>query len=143
MKQAEKTHTVLIIIACVLLLVAVVFRVFTACYNWENHKDLSCSLSANISSVITDYYACNSDRLSICQTKGDSSCEYEIYYKSRNESDFTLLGSNISFSENDMSIEPYSLAPHRWNDICFKIVKTSGTDVYSELDFYLFQSTDS
>ena len=145
MKKTVKTYSVVLvltIIGIVLSVASVAGGTYAVFNNWESHEEIPISFKANETSQTTAYYACNSDSLSICQEKGNSSCKYSIYYKSRNQKSYDKIDTGVKFSENEVATAPYSLAAHWWNDVCFKVNKTAGTNVASTLLFSLGQSTD-
>lgn len=145
MKKTTKAY----LLVSILTIAGIVISVATAAggtyaifNNWESHEEITISFKAKETSKTTAYYACNSDSLSVCQEKGNSSCKYSIYYKSRNQKSYDKIDTGVKFFENELTTAPYSLDAHWWNDVCFKVNKTAGTNVASTLLFSLGQSTD-
>lgn len=109
--------------------------------NWESHNEFNMSFPKNTAEKISSYYALNSDSLAVAQHTGNSSCKYTIYHQKRNQNSYTKVAENLKFTSNDeFQHDPINLSSSWWNDIRFKVKKTAGTSVASELIMSLGKS---
>lgn len=97
-----------------------------AFYNWDSSYDEDFNFPANTTSVTKNWVGLNGkSEIQSVQEKGNSDCKYTLKVRTRTNSTYKTIYSNLSYKENDTpsSISTYTFG--NWVDYKFQMKKTT------------------
>ena len=105
-----------------------------AFYNWDSAYTEEFNFPINKASLTKDWVGLNGkSEIQSAQTSGNSSCKYTLKVRTRTNSTYSTIYSNMSYSENDVpsSVSTYKFG--NWVDYKFQMKKTAGTSTASKV----------
>lgn len=131
MKQLIKANLIWAIAG---LIITVVGFAATSTFNWDDCAEITFRFAKNSDGVYSDYYSLNGNsELTSYQTIGSSTCKYSLFMRTRTNSTYKRIYSGEVYAKNDTTYNLYDVSFGNWADTKFKMSKTAGTSIKSEV----------
>lgn len=132
--KARLGVTTIVTIITVVGLVAGVGTTAWAFYNWDSLYDEDFNFPTNTATVTKNWVSLNGkSEIQSVQEKGNSDCKYTLKVRTRTNSTYTTIYSNLSYKENDTPSSVSTCTFGNWVDYKFQMKKTAGTATASRI----------
>ncbi len=105
-----------------------------AIYNWDDAYDETFDFPSNKSSMTKNWVGLNGkSEIQSAQEKGNSKCKYTLKVRTRINSAYTTIYSNMTYADNDTPSEVSTYKFGNWVDYKFQMKKTDGLSTASSV----------
>ncbi|MBQ4284637.1 MAG: hypothetical protein IJB96_12025 [Lachnospira sp.] len=132
--KARIAISTLVTILTVLGLLGGVGATYWVFYNWDAAYTEEFDFAVNMATRTKDWVGLNGDsEIQSVQTSGNSKCKYTLKVRTRTNSTYSTIYSNVSYSENDVPSAVSTYKFGNWVDYKFQMKKTAGTSTASNV----------